>query len=80
MRIHSASCSKVSPSVSFADSSLIRGSQGCCEPLKNHTIEGNPGRVFLVYGNVTCLPVMVTSISSRIFFSSRIMALRSAEI
>ena len=48
--------------------------------MKNHPIEGNPGRVFLVYGNVTCLPVMVTSISSRIFFSSRIMALRSAEL
>jgi len=40
--------------------------------LKNHPIEGNPGRVFLVYGNVTCLPVMVTSISSRIFLQKRV--------
>ena len=39
------------------------------------------GRVVaFYYDSVTWRPVMVTSISSRIFFSSRIMALRSAEI
>ena len=53
-------------------------------PLCLSTVSCSPlihsRRVSVLYGNVTWRPVMVTSISSRIFFSSRIMALRSVEI
>ena len=64
---------------------IDRNFTGVCEFIEQAVLKSLPQSAsltapFLVYGNVTCLPVMVTSISSRIFFSSRIMALRSAEI
>ena len=63
---------------------MIQGQAQQIIPLCLSTVSCSPlihsGRVSVLYGSVTWRPLMVTSISSRIFFSSRIMALRSAEM